>query len=136
MNDYSNIAQRAHGLRVQEQQQHEKEKSDVNTFRGYNMSVIVYNGPAQIEVVEDCFAFMFTNIGDTIATVNGMVIFPSATPTTNLGDSRSIAGHLMDLYKGKITLAFDVIAPGTAPAVEIVQLFYINPYRRKQKSFT
>lgn len=91
--------------------------------RGYNMAVDVYTESESVVVVPNCFAFMFTNIGDTIARVNGMVIFPNTNPATGLGDSRSISGHLLDLYKGNITLSLQ--APvGAAPAVEIVQLFY------------
>lgn len=91
--------------------------------RGYNMSVQIYSGSESVPVVPNCFAFMFTNIGDTIARVNGMVIFPNAVPGTGLGDSRSISGHLLDLYKGYITISL-AQPVGVAPAVEIVQLFY------------
>lgn len=92
--------------------------------RGWNKSVNTYSTPQQIIVVPNCYAFMFTNIGDTIAFVDGMRIFPNTNPATGLGDSRSLSGHKLDLYKGTINLAFDVIAPGVAPLVEIVQLFY------------
>jgi hypothetical protein len=67
---------------------------------------------------------MFTNVGDTNAAVNDMVVFPSATPATALGDSRTISGHLLDVYSGNINLSFT--PGGTAPAVEIVQLYYIS----------
>jgi len=87
------------------------------------MTVQVYSENAYIPVADNCFAFMFTNIGATTATVNGMVIFPSSTPTTALGDSRSISGHELDVYTGNITLSFQT--GGTNPAVEVVQLYYI-----------
>jgi hypothetical protein len=91
--------------------------------RGYNMTVQVYTENEFITVAKGCFAFMFTNLGDTIATVQGMVIFPSATPATSLGDSRTIAAHELEVYTGNITLSFR--APvGAAPAVEVVQLYY------------
>lgn len=90
--------------------------------RIYNMSVETYDTSQRIDVVENCFAFMFTNIGDTPCRVNGMVIFPSATPATALGDSRAVSGHVMDIYKGNIIISFD--PGGAAPNVEIVQLFY------------
>jgi len=67
---------------------------------------------------------MFTNIGDTPATLNGMVIFPSATPLTALGDSRTISGHQDEIYTGIMNLSFRPPL-GTAPKVEVVQLFYI-----------
>lgn len=87
------------------------------------MTVDVYTNSRSIIVVPNCFAFMFTNIGDTIARVNGMVVFPNANPATGLGDSRSISGHLLDLYKGNMTLSFEQPL-GATPAIEIVQLFY------------
>jgi hypothetical protein len=93
--------------------------------RPYNMSVQVYSENTYVTVQKKCFAFMFTNIGDTTATVKGMVIFPSATPTTALGDSRSISGHKLDIYTGTMDLSFR--APvGAAPQVEIVQLYYVD----------
>lgn len=93
--------------------------------RGYNISVQVYTENLYITVAKGCFAFMFTNVGDTTANVNGMVIFPSSNPATILGDSRTIAAHELEVYTGNITLSF--LAPvGAAPAVEVVQLFYIE----------
>lgn len=94
-------------------------------FQGWNISVQQYSKSDYIPVVENCFAYMFTNIGDTIATVNGMIIHPSAVPATNLGDSRSVMAHKDDVYKGRILLSFASPA-GANPLVEIVQLYYIN----------
>lgn len=89
---------------------------------GWNQSTLVYNEGGSIPVVPNCFAFMFTNVGDTTAFVNGMIIYPPAMPGA-LGDSRSVSGHWGDVYQGTIELRFQ--APvGAAPAVEIVQLFY------------
>ncbi len=96
-------------------------------FRAWNF---VADANAYIPVAKNCFAFMFTNLGDTIARVNGMVIFPNATPLAALGDSRSLAGHWMDLFKGRLTLSFQ--APVNAlPQVEIVQLYYVTPYTKE-----
>lgn len=93
--------------------------------RPYNETVQVYVLNTYVPVAKGCFAYMFTNVGDTAATVNGMVIFPSATPLTALGDSRTIAAHRNEIYTGNITLSFR--APvGAAPAVEIVQLYYAD----------
>lgn len=95
-----------------------------NETVAYNMTVQIYSQNAYVTVAKNCFAFMFTNVGDTVATVNGMVIFPSATPTTALGDSRTIAAHELEVYTGNINLSFRTPL-GTTPAVEIVQLFYV-----------
>lgn len=92
----------------------------------YNISVQTYNTSQNVPVVTNCAGFMFTNLGDTIARVNGMVIYPSATPATSLGDSRSIGLHKLDLYKGNIILSFD--PGGLAPLVEIVQVFYAESF--------
>lgn len=97
-------------------------KKALHSTRGWNMEVQIYTKAGNIPVGRNCFAFMFTNVGDSVAFVNQMVIFPSATPATSIGDSRTVSGHLMDVYKGRITLKFDPIA--AAPRVEIVQLFY------------
>lgn len=94
--------------------------------RMYNMDVQTYSVSQTIPTTKGCFAFMFTNIGDTIARVNGLVVFPSATPATSLGDSRTISGHELDLYVGNIDLTFDAIAPGVDQNVEVVQLFYTD----------
>lgn len=90
--------------------------------RAWNKSVNLYSEAGSIIVVPNCFAFMFTNVGDDTAFVDGMVIFPNATPATGLGDSRTLSGHILDIYKGTINLKFAGV--GVAPLVEIVQLFY------------
>ena len=55
---------------------------DRKAKRPYNMTVQLYSANEYVPVARGCFAFMFTNVGDTPATVNGMIIFPSATPAT------------------------------------------------------
>lgn len=110
----------------QQQQQTAQPGSLAYTFRAYNMAISFLDSPGKVPVVENCFAFMFTNLGNTNAFVNGMIVFPSATPAASLGDSRTIGGHLMDLYKGDITVSFGA---GTTPRLELIQLFYITPYK-------
>lgn len=97
---------------------------DKSRCRRYNKTVQVYTSNQSIPVANGCFAFMFTNVGDTTASIDDMVVFPSATPTTALGDSRSISGHEEDLYVGDLTLKFNTPV-GSTPAVEVVQLYYI-----------
>ena len=99
-------------------------------FRAWNQSVSTYNQAQAVPLMENVFAYMFTNLGDTAAFVNGMLILPGV-PGTSLGDSRTMAGHWMDLYKGTLNLAFQ-IPVGVAPLVEIVQFFYVLPYNKKQ----
>lgn len=90
----------------------------------WNMSVLTYSSGDSITVLPNCFAISFTNIGDDLAFVNDMRIFPNTNPATGLGDSRSVSGHWLDLYVGNINLKFDGV--GVNPLVEIVQLFYHN----------
>ena len=93
--------------------------------RPFNMIVQIYQQNTYIPVSCGCFAFMFTNLGDTIATVKGMVIYPSATPGSALGDSRTIAGHKLDIYTGTMDLSFRPPV-GANPQVEVVQLYYTD----------
>lgn len=94
--------------------------------RAWNMSVEVVIGAKQVDVQKNCFAFMFTNLGNTTAFVNDMVVFPSAGFPNALGDSRSIAAHLLDIYKGNLTVKFGA---GATPRLELVQLFYLEKPR-------
>jgi len=94
----------------------------------YNISTNIYTQGTNVLVERSCFAYMFTNIGDVKAFVNGMVINPSATPLTAIGDSRSISAHKLDIFKGNITIQFENPTVGVNPKVEIVQLFYAESY--------
>lgn len=91
--------------------------------RKMNITVKTTNISGDIIREQNCNAIMFTNIGDTIARVNGMVIFPSTNPNTILGDSRSFGGHKDEIYVGILRLVFNN-PPGANPLVEIVQIFY------------
>lgn len=92
----------------------------------YNIAVGLYSSSQIVPVVDGCIGFMFTNVGDTIAFINDMIIHPSALPATILGDSRSVMAHKGDIYKGqlKLTIAQPI---GVLPLVEIVQIFYVDP---------
>lgn len=95
------------------------------TDRGINFSVQIYNRSQVIEVQPGCKSLMLTNTGDTIARVNGMVLFPSSTPLTDLGDSRTIGGSQDEVILGAvIRLAFDVPG-GATPQIEVIQIFYV-----------
>jgi hypothetical protein len=98
--------------------------------RPYNKTVQIYTQNTYIPVAKGCFSFQFTNIGDTTANVDGMVVFPSPTPNAALGDSRTIGAHQNEVYTGIINLSFAVVGSpfpvGTTPAVEVVQLFYAD----------
>lgn len=103
----------------------DENKPGTQTARVFNQTVNIYSQSMLIDRVENCFAYMFTNIGDTIATVNDMVVFPSSTPNAALGDSRTIGGHVLDIYKGSLKLSFIQPINGN-PKIEIVQLFYAD----------
>jgi hypothetical protein len=104
------------------------EQGAMPSARPWNMTSQQYSQPGNIARQRGCFAFMFTNIGNVPASVNGMVVYPNIDPVTTLplrGDSVTIGAHVMDLYKGNINLKFDA-AGGTTPLVEITQLFYTD----------
>jgi hypothetical protein len=109
-----------------------KQGVELNGSRIWNMQVNIYTKSQQVIRSNNCFAFMFTNLGDTIAFVNGIVVFPSPTPATALGDARSLTGHILDLYKGNLTLAF-AVPLGANPKVEIIQLFYEDQIIKDKK---
>lgn len=92
--------------------------------RNWNFATEVYGPNQQVQVLPGCFAIMFTNIGDVPAEVGGMLLYPGVVGTS-LGDSRSLGGHLMDLFKGRIQIKF-LPSAGTQPLVELVQLFYLE----------
>lgn len=95
-------------------------------FLKYNIgNAELFTQAQYINIPERCNGMMFTNIGDTIAFVNGQVIFPNTNPATGLGDSRTIGGNRGELLTGVITLAFDTVAPGVDPRVEFVFKCYL-----------
>lgn len=108
---------------LQQRLQRIRQEVNLDGSRPWNLSVVVHTKSQLVVRNENCFAFMFTNLGDTIAYVNGMIIYPSATPATALGDSRALSGHWLDIYKGDLNLTF-AVPLNANPAVEIVQLFY------------
>lgn len=91
----------------------------------YNMTVNVYDNTQQgfINVVPGCNSFTVINTGDTLAFINGIPLFPSATPLTDAGDTIAIEGNELDLYKGNIKLSFQ-FPVGATPQVTIIQQFY------------
>ncbi len=97
-------------------------KLNIERARMFNHTTDTYTASGPVPVVRGCFAYMFTNLGTTICRVNGMIVFPSLTPATDLGDSRTIAAHKDDLFYGNINVAF---AAGAGSLIEIVQLYYI-----------
>lgn len=92
-------------------------------FRKYNFTFEIYNRSIDAQRVERCNGFTATNIGAVICRVNGKLLFPSATPATALGDSRSWGGNKDEIYMGNIEVRF---AAGAGALVEIEQKFYVD----------
>jgi len=90
--------------------------------RKYNISTTIKNESGFVDVVPNCNGFTFTNVGDVIAEVNGMIVHPGVIGTS-LGDSRGIGGNEFEIYSGNIKISFTGV--GANPAIEIVQKFYI-----------
>lgn len=89
----------------------------------YNTETGIYTKSGYVDVMPKCNGYTFTNLGDAIAFVNDMVVYPSSTPATALGDSRSVGGNEGEVYKGILRVRFDVA--GANPKLEIVQKFYL-----------
>lgn len=98
----------------------------VQSGRAWNMTVEIVTQAKQLDVQKNCFSFMFTNLGNTQAFLNDIVVFPSAGFPNALGDSRSISGHVLDIYKGNMTVKFGA---GATPRLEVIQLFYLEKPR-------
>lgn len=91
--------------------------------RIYNMMVITENESGFVDVPKGCNGFTFTNTGDVIAEVNGMIAYPGVIGTS-LGDSRSIGGNQDEIYLGNIKLSFT--GAGANPAVEFAFKIYAD----------
>jgi len=93
--------------------------------RLYEFQCSTYVQAGNIPRAVNCYAVTATNVGDTIAYVQGMIIYP-ATTQPGIGNSRQWSGFQNDLYMGNIIITFDTSGGGTNPAVEITQFFYLK----------
>lgn len=93
-------------------------------FRRFNITVNNYQVSGSVSVQKNCNSMTYTNIGDEAVTINDIILFPSATPATILGDSVSIGGNEGEVYKGNIRVKF--AGGGAAPNVQIIQKFYLE----------
>lgn len=89
----------------------------------YNIDVKTYNRSGDIILARPVNGWTATNLGDTIAEINGIQLLPGV-PGTSRGDSITIGGNYGEEYIGPIRLAFANPA-GAAPLVEIIQKFYV-----------
>lgn len=93
----------------------------------YNLTFTPYRAGGNVEVDDRCNGFTVVNLGDDTALINGVPLFPSATPLTAIGDVLSIGGNEGELYKGVISLSFAGV--GVAPQVMVIQKFFIKDYQ-------
>lgn len=98
---------------------------DRSKITGWNESTNNYSISGPVTVVENCYAWIATNKGDTIVTVNGKTLFPSTAPATEIGDSYAIGDPDGHVFKGNIKVQFDFPANAN-PVVEICQLYYLT----------
>ncbi len=94
-------------------------------FKRYNTTTDIIVQSGQFERSEYLNSFTVTNIGDTAFTVNDKILFPSATPLTQQGDSISFGGNEDEIFIGKIVIAFQ-IPLGVLPRCEIIQKYFID----------
>ena len=97
-------------------------KADLNEFDTV-VSIIQTSGWYDVE--RNCNGFSVTNIGDVIVKVNDQIFYPGVIGVS-LGDSRTFGGNELDIYKGKIKVAFQVPPAGVNPQIELVQKVYVN----------
>jgi hypothetical protein len=89
----------------------------------FNIDVKTYTKSGDILLAAPVNGWTATNLGDTIAEINGIQLLPGV-PGTSRGDSVTIGGNYGEKYIGPIRLAF--ASPGGAvPLVEIIQKFYV-----------
>lgn len=85
----------------------------------YDYLVNLYNETQRVEVLPNCASITFTNTGDTVCRVDGMILYPG-TPGASLGDSRTIGGNEGEiLNKIQVVLSFNT--GGANPQIEIIQ---------------
>jgi len=91
--------------------------------RKYNFTAIQQTKGGNIFLQRDCNSFAIINIGDTLAFLNGVPVFPSSAPATIRGDTFELNGEELESYEGNLTLKFN--APlGANPKVVILQQYY------------
>lgn len=91
----------------------------------YNVSVSRYTKATSVQRMELCNAVQVNVIGDTNVLFDGKLLFASATPLTDQGDSLTIGGNEGEIYYGNIDIAF-VTPLGANPLVEVIQKYYIQ----------
>lgn len=99
---------------------------DGQPVQHWQESVQIYSRSTPVVTQRNCFAVLFTNLGDDVVTVNSIDLFPNSNPATGSGDSISLAGHKNDLYTGSINISFAGV--GVAPKVRVIQLCYNKSY--------
>ena len=92
----------------------------------YNITVNRYTVTTKVPVERGCNGFQVTNLGTSVITVNGITLFPSATPATVAGDSIIIGGNVFETYKGDLTVVV-VLPAGATPLFEVLQKFHPAP---------
>lgn len=94
-------------------------------FQKYIIDVKTFSQSGMIPRSRNLNGFTVTNIGDRNVKINGKILFASATPTTDLGDSVSFGGNLGEIFANNIELQI-LAGAGTAPLVEIIFKYYVD----------
>lgn len=94
-------------------------------YKKFDTIVQIITASSLVDVFENCNAILFTNLGDTVITVDEKTLFPSTAPATVQGDSVSYGGNELEVYNKK-SIKVSFIQPiGLLPRLEIVQKFYL-----------
>lgn len=78
--------------------------------------------------MDNCNGFTVVNTGDSIAIVNGFILYPG-TVGTSIGDSISFGGNAGEIYMGTIDYSFPT--PGADPQITVSQKVYL--FQTKQQ---
>lgn len=97
-----------------------------NGYRRYNTYTQVFSRSGSPQRSQYCNGFTATNIGDVDVLINGKILFASATPATQQGDSISFGGNEGEIYIGNIQITFVVGGAGTNPRCELIEKFYVD----------
>src|SRR4051812_22946859 len=74
--------------------------------RPFNFAVSIITTSQSFTYPKGTTALLFRNLGAVTVTVQGITLFPSATPATVAGDSISVGAHKNDIFTGVIKIAF------------------------------
>lgn len=91
-------------------------------FKPFDWSILYYSSAQTVEILPHCNCITMTNLGDSIAYVNGKPLYPG-TIGSIAGDSLSIGGNEGEIFNSKrLPISF---TGGATNNLEVIQKYYI-----------